>query len=93
MTDGESYDLSATWSHDGSVIYYFSERDGSRCIWAQRLDAATKHPTGSPFAVQHFHNATRSLIQMTTNALGLSATRDKLVFNLAEISGNVWMAK
>jgi eukaryotic-like serine/threonine-protein kinase len=93
VTDGESYDLSATWSHDGSVIYYFSERDGSRCIWAQRLDAATKHPTGSPFAVQHLHNATRSLIQMTTNALGLSATRDKLVFNLAEISGNVWMAR
>lgn len=93
VTDGESYDIGPCWSPNGAVLYFISERDGFRCLWAQRLDPATKHPAGAPFAIQHFHAATRSMMHLTTNWLGLSAATDKLVFNVGDITGNVWLAK
>jgi len=93
ITDNESYDFSVAWSPDGGILYYLSERDGFRCVWGQRLNPATKRPAGPPFSVQDFHNATRSMIPMVTNWLRLSASRDMLVFNLAETGGNVWMAR
>ena len=34
------------WSPDGTFLYCFSGRDGFGCIWAQRLDPATKRPQG-----------------------------------------------
>jgi Tol biopolymer transport system component len=34
------------WSPDGKLIYDISNRDGYPCIWAQRLDAATKRRVG-----------------------------------------------
>jgi len=83
----------AAWSPNGNVIYFLSERDGFRCIWAQRLDGATKHPTGTPIPIQHFHTASRSMIPFTTNWLGLSATRAMLVFNVGDLAGNIWIAR
>jgi serine/threonine protein kinase/Tol biopolymer transport system component len=93
VTDGESYDIGPFWSPNGAVLYFISERDGFRCLWAQRLDPATKHPAGAPFAMRHFHAATQSMMHLTTNWLGLSVTTDKLVFNVGDITGNVWLAK
>jgi hypothetical protein len=89
----DSYDINPAWSPDGNVLYFLSERDGFRCIWAQRLDAVTKHPTGTPIPIQHFHKASRSMIPFTTNWLGLSATRAMLVFNVGDLAGNIWMAR
>jgi len=37
--------LAANWSPDGKLVYFISTRDGFRCVWAQRLDAAGK-PAG-----------------------------------------------
>jgi len=93
VTDGQSYDLGPSWSPDGSVLYFISERDGFRCLWAQRLDRQTKHPVGAPFAMQHFHAATRSMAHLTTNWLGLSLAADKMVFNVGDITGNIWLAR
>src|SRR4030095_1545783 len=45
----------ADWSPDASVLYFLSARDGSPCLWAQRLDPATKRPAGPPLGIQHFH--------------------------------------
>jgi eukaryotic-like serine/threonine-protein kinase len=92
-TDGESYDFAVSWAPSGDVLYFLSERDGFRCIWAQRLDPLSKHPAGPPFPVEHFHTATLSMMYQTTNMLGLASARDKLVFNLEAITGNIWMAK
>lgn len=78
------------WSANGDVIYYVSDRDGFVCIWAQRLDPATKKPAGAPAAVAHFHRGRNSLGSVF--ALDMSAARDKLVFNLSEVSGNIWLA-
>jgi hypothetical protein len=46
---------------DGNALYYASERDGYRCLWVQRLDAATKRPVGEAQVLQHFHDARASL--------------------------------
>jgi eukaryotic-like serine/threonine-protein kinase len=93
VTDGESYDLAPVWSPNGNILYFLSERDGFRCVWAQRLQADTKHPAGPPFAMLHFHAATRSMIYLTTNWLALSVAPDKLVFNVGDITGNIWLAR
>ncbi len=79
------------WSPDGNLVYSFSHRDGYRCIWAQRLDPATKQPVGAPFAVFHSHNARLSLSNPTEVSLGISG--DEMVFNMGERTGNIWMAE
>ena len=79
------------WSPDGNLLYYTSEVDGFRCIWARRLDPATKRPIGHPLEVYHSHNARRSL--MNAQVLEISLSPDKLFFNLGETTGNIWMAE
>jgi serine/threonine protein kinase/Tol biopolymer transport system component len=79
------------WSPDGGLVYAFSGRDGFRCIWAQRLDPATKQPVGAPFAVFHSHNARISLSNQTD--VGLAIGPDKMLFNMGEHTGNIWMAE
>ena len=78
------------WSPDGSLLYFTSERDGFRCIWAQRLNRDTKVATGDAFAVQHFHTSRRSLMNVGLGPLEISVTGNALVFNLGERTGNIW---
>jgi len=94
VTDGTGLDRNCAWSPDGSVLYYISERDGFRCIWAQRLDAASKKPAGVAFPAAHFHSARRSLFELgDVGAIGLSVAPDKLIFSLGEVTGNIWIAR
>ena len=93
VTDGASFEGQPRWSPAGNLVYFVSHRDGFRCIWAQRLDAQTKHPVKAPFAVQHFHSARRSLTNVGNVGLfGLGVSRDKIVFNVGELTGNIWIA-
>ena len=89
VTEGV-WDDKPRWSPDGNLLYFMSERDGSRCIWAQRLDVL-KHPAGPAFPVFHAHDARRSLLSVQVGALELSLSRDKIIFNMNERSGNIWM--
>jgi len=79
------------WSPDGNLVYALSLRDGYRCIWAQRLDPVTKQPVGTPIAIFHSHNARLSLSNQTENSLGIG--QDKIVFNMGERTGTIWMAE
>jgi eukaryotic-like serine/threonine-protein kinase len=82
------------WSPDGNLLYYTSEADGFRCIWAQRLDPATKRPIGPPLEIYHSHSARRSLANAGIPIFWeIALTRDKLFFNLGETTGNIWMAE
>jgi Tol biopolymer transport system component/predicted Ser/Thr protein kinase len=90
ISDGSEMDRNLTWSPDGATLYFLSERDGFRCIWAQRLDRATKRPAGAPFNIAHFHQASRSMVDAGFN---MSVTSDSLVFALTDMSGNVWMVE
>jgi eukaryotic-like serine/threonine-protein kinase len=92
VTDGSHVDLNASWSPDGNLLYFLSERDGFRCIWGQRLQPDTKRPIGDAFAVQHFHYPRQSLARVErADLIGLSAARGRLVFAMSELRGNIWM--
>jgi len=90
ITDGPRDDK-PRWSADGNTLYLISERDGSRRIWAQRRDGS-KHRVGEPVPI-HAHEARRSLLNVQNGALDMSVVRDKIVFNMSETTGNVWMMK
>ena len=80
-----------TWSPQATLLYFWSDRDGSPCLWAQRLDPATKRPTGAPLSIQHFHSRGLSWKNLYLGAPGIAVARDRIVCNLGEHSGNVWM--
>jgi eukaryotic-like serine/threonine-protein kinase len=81
----------ARWSPDGSRLYFFSNRDGSGCIWTQPVNPATKQPVGAPQELYHLHDGRHALLGYP--AFAFSVARDKLVFPLRELTGNIWMAK
>ena len=78
------------WSPNGNILYYIADRDGFACIWANRLDLATKRPLGAPKAVAHFHTRGNSLD--TAYDEELSVADDKLVLAIGESFGNIWLA-
>jgi Tol biopolymer transport system component len=93
VTDGEALERDPAWSPDGRFLYFISERDGFRCVWARQLDAVTKHPAGGAFAVRHFHSARFSLRQVGSRGFltGLTVGDGGLVFAMGEVKGNVWL--
>ena len=78
------------WSPNGNLLYYISDRDGFTCIWVNRLNPVTKRPVGAPKAVMHFHSGSSSLD--TAYGLELSVADDKLVVDIGESAGNIWLA-
>ncbi len=94
VTDGTALDREVAWSPDGRLVYFLSERDGFRCVWARRVDAETRRPAGAPFPLFHIHNAARSLSNVTdTGAIGFQVVGDRLVFLMGEVTANLWMRK
>jgi hypothetical protein len=92
VTDGSQVDKNVAWSPDGNLLYFLSERDGRRCIWAQRLHPATKRPVGSAFAVQHLHDTRQSLARVQRwGFIGMSVARGRLVLAMSEMTGDIWM--
>ena len=81
------------WAPDGNLLYFWSDRDGSPCFWAQRLDPATKHPTGEPLSIQHFHSRALSWKNLYLGAPDVAVAPDKIVFNLGEHTGNIWLTQ
>jgi Tol biopolymer transport system component len=94
ITDGQALDREAKWSADGNRIYFLSDRDGFRCIWARTLDPKTKHPAGSIYPVLHFHNASLSLLQIpNTGHVSICQVGGKMIFAMGELTGNLWMTE
>ena len=80
-----------SWSPQANLLYFWSNRDGSPCLWAQRLDPATKQPIGAPLSIHHFHSRGLSWKNLYLGAPTIAVARDKIVFNLGEQTGNIWM--
>jgi len=92
ITDDKGLNRNAAWSADGNRVYFLSDRDGFRCIWAQNLDAISKRPVGEAFAVYHAHSARLALTHIGgVGQTSLSATKDQVFYSQPELSGNVWM--
>jgi len=90
ITGGERSDDKPRWSPDGNLMYFTSNRDGFMCLWAQHLDPHSKHAIGPAFNVHHFHTSRRSLANVGLGPLETSVARNAIVFNLGEVTGNVW---
>jgi hypothetical protein len=90
ITGGDLSDDKPRWSPDGNLMFFTSNRDGFMCIWAQRLDGDNKSPAGAAFPVHHFHTSRRSLANVGLGPLEISVARNALVFNLGEVTGNIW---
>jgi eukaryotic-like serine/threonine-protein kinase len=91
VTPGNAHETCPTWSPEGNVVYFGSNRDGFNCIWGQRLDRHTKRPVGPPVDLGHFHSAARRLGNVGVAFRGLSVARDKIVFTVEERIGNLWL--
>ena len=92
VTDGSSVERDPAWSPGGGLLYFLSERDGFRCIWARRLDRSMR-PAGPAFAVKHLHAARLSLMNVMASSqqIGFWAAPGRLVFSLGELTGNIWL--
>jgi Tol biopolymer transport system component len=84
-------DEQPAWSPDGRILYFTSSREGSRDIWMQRLDTATKQPAGEPRLVRRFPSIRHSIGMMTADDRRLAVTRDGLIFPMNELGGAVWL--
>ena len=92
VTGKATWDNVPRWSPDGNLLYFTSDRDGFRCIWAQRLDRKKK-PVGPAFEVYPLHSARRSMMDVPVPMLEISIVGNKLVFPLSERTGNIWLAE
>ena len=89
VTDPSARDMKGWWSPDGNLLYFMSDRDGYSCIWAQHLEPATKKPVGQPFEVYPMHETQRYFGNAGVHTM--SVAPDRIVFNLSEYTGNIWM--
>lgn len=90
----EDGDDGVWWSPDGNLLYTINRRDGVRCIWAWRLDPVTKRPIGDSFPVFHIHGARVRIPRDASVPFSTpQIVPDGLIINLADESGNVWIAE
>jgi Tol biopolymer transport system component len=94
LLDGADFDRQPVWSPSGDILYFMSDRDGSRCIWAQRVDATTRKAVGQPFAAHHIHHLRYYLHDVgDPAAVGLSVVNGQMFFAGFETGSNVWWAE
>jgi Tol biopolymer transport system component/tRNA A-37 threonylcarbamoyl transferase component Bud32 len=94
ITDGKQLDRDPKWSVDGKLLYFLADRDGARGIYAQRVDPATGHPLGAAFEVKMFRSTRRSMMYFgNTGQSSPAIARDRIVFALGEMTGNIWLTK
>ena len=80
------------WSPDGRRIYFLSNRDGFKCVWARDVDPVSARLLGAAYPVAHFHDAEKVILGPSpySGSIGLSVARDFLVLTLTETTGSIW---
>jgi Tol biopolymer transport system component len=92
ITEGKHSDGHPKFSPDDSLVYFVSNRDGFQCLWARRVDPATKVPQTDAFPVFHSHDPALSMSNLDNRAqLGLAMTKDRIYLCLGERKGNIWL--
>jgi hypothetical protein len=92
--DGKGLDREATWAPSGDALYFYSERDGNRCVWLQKLDPKTKRPVGDARDVYHAHGGRASLSELPNNLWSNPAFGGgRMVVSLGEKTGSIWLAE
>ena len=90
ITDGKDWDDKPRWSPDGKTIYFVSGRGGVFNLWGIHFDPAQGKPVGEPFRVSAFEGH-GPMIPRWIPLVELSLSEDKLVLNMAEVSGGIWV--
>jgi Tol biopolymer transport system component len=90
MTDGAAFDDKPRWGPDGRVLYYVSNRDGVRNIWARRFDNTNGTTIGDPFAVTSFRSP-QFLISPQAVQMDIAVTATHLLIPISESRGDIWM--
>jgi hypothetical protein len=75
------------WSRDSSSVFLLLDTDGFRCLWSQRIDAATAKPTGAPVAARHFH---QTIVQEFSTTFGNAITDEGFVYGATLLKANLW---
>ena len=80
------------WSPDGTLLYFVSSRDGTRCLYAQRVNR-NGTPMGAPFVVRHFPGG-RSVYGSGANVLSTGPANaiagGFFFYDLSAVSANIW---
>ncbi len=91
ITAGNQRDFTPAWSEDGATVYFLSDRDGNRCIWAMRVDSRTKRPLGDAIPVLHLHRMNANVLSTPgAGVFGLSAGGGRLIFGAAQLSSTIY---
>src|SRR5262249_5284160 len=93
ITPPDTWSDKPVWSEDGKRLFYSSERDGFRCIWAQDVDTGNLTGIGEPKAVYHFHSAGFSPSYLSRTAFSLALARNSIFLNVTRIQGNIWAVR
>ena len=88
----DGWDGMARWSPNGNFLYFVSDRQGSRGIWVQELNPKTKNPVAKPRIVHRFEQTRLSLSGVLPSSLRINVAKERIVFSLREMTGNIWMA-
>lgn len=89
VTSGETVDEEQAWAPDGRTIYFVSERDGFRCIYAAPFDPAAGR-VGAIQPIMHAHGTRRRIVPTASNPGRLDAGGGRLVFPMQEIQSNIY---
>jgi hypothetical protein len=74
-----------------ALSYFISKRDGFPCLWSVRQESPLAKQA-EPQPLRHFHNARLSPHE-DPEWRGPSVARDKVLFALTELTGNIWVAE
>ena len=94
LTSGTGLDVYPSLTADRRLLFSAAGRllaYGYFCLWARQLIPDTKRPIGEPMSIAHFHRSRLSMGNIGFSVLGIAVARDKIVFNLGEITGNIWV--
>jgi len=90
VTDGKFWDDKPRWAPDGKTLYFLSRQGGFYDVWGIRFDSVAGKVVGERFRLTTFDSPSL----MVPNDIGaddLSLNQNKLVLNLSEASGSIWV--
>jgi len=91
VTTDQNWNDLPRWAPDGRAVLYISNRDGFMCIWKQPLD--DKSEAHDPQSLIHFHHMRLSPAYLSRVAFNMAVSRDAIVYNIDDLSANVWIAR
>ena len=75
------------------MLYFFSARDGFRCLYVQAVDPETGRPVGDASLVTHMHNLRApggGGGSVVSTGPGNVVGRQQILFDFPDLSVNVW---